>query len=60
MLKLLEIGDYDNAPVHRYYAESEEDLALIANAPVSSTVIILTEEGLKVKMLHSSGKWIEI
>lgn len=60
MLKLLEIGDYDNAPIHRYYAESEDDLALIEKAPVGSTVIILTENGLKVKMLHSNGKWIEI
>jgi hypothetical protein len=60
MPKLLEIGDYDNIPIHRYYVESEEELALIVNAPAGSTAMILTEKGLKIKMLHSSGKWIEI
>ena len=60
MLKLLEVGDYNNSPVHTYYAESEEELELIINAPIGSAVMILTEKGLQVKMLHSSGKWINI
>ena len=60
MLRLLEIGDYDNSPVNKYYAESENDLEQIDRAPAGSIVMILTEDGLKIKMLHSSGKWIEI
>lgn len=60
MLRLLEIGDYDNSPVNKYYAESEDDLKQIDRASAGSVVMILTEDGLKVKMLHSSGKWIEI
>jgi hypothetical protein len=45
--------------VEEYYVESEAEVAEI-EAPVGSTVMILTEDGLKVKMLHSSGKWIDI
>lgn len=44
----------------QFYVESEEEVNDIKNAPVGSTVLILTENGLKVKMLHSSGSWIEI
>ena len=60
MIRLLEIGDYDNSLVNKYYAESEDDLKQIDRAPIGSVVMILTENGLKIKMLHSSGKWIEI
>ena len=60
MYHLLQVGNTPNSPVHQYYAESEEEVLNIKNAPVGSTVQILTEEGLTIKMLHSSGKWIEI
>ena len=60
MLRLLEFGDYDNSPVNKYYAESEDDLKLIDRVPAGAVAMILTEDGLKIKMLHSSGKWIEI
>jgi hypothetical protein len=46
--------------VKQFYVESEEEVNNIKNAPIGSTVLILTENGLKVKMLHSSGNWIEI
>lgn len=60
MLQLLQIGDEFNVPVKQYYAESEEEVAQIQGAAAGSIVMILTEDGLTVKMLHSSGKWIEI
>lgn len=60
MLQLLQIGDEFNVPVKQYYAESEEEVAQIQSATAGSVVMILTEDGLTVKMLHSSGKWIEI
>ena len=60
MYLLLEIGDHTNTPTNSYYVESEEAIKEIKNAPIGSTVMILTETGLKVKMLHSSGNWIEI
>lgn len=61
MLKLLKINNVANIPVPEYYCESEEEIEQIPEeVPVSSTVLILTEEGLKVKMKHSSGRWIEI
>lgn len=60
MLQLLQIGNQPNTPTKQFYVESEEEIENIKNAPTGSTVLILTEDGLKVKMLHSSGKWIEI
>lgn len=60
MFQLLQIGNQPNTPVKQFYVESEEEIENIKNAPVGSTVLILTENGLKVKMLHSSGKRIEI
>lgn len=60
MTFLLKNGDTYNRPVKQYYVESEEEIAQIKDAIVGSTVLLLTEDGLKTKMLHSSGKWIEI
>lgn len=60
MYRLLNDGGVVNTPVKEYYVESEEELAEIKDAPVGSVVQILTEQGLTIKMLHSSGKWIEI
>lgn len=60
MMFLLKNGDTYNRPVKQYYAESEEEAAQIKDAIVGSTLLLLTEDGLKTKMLHSSGKWIEI
>ena len=60
MFQLLQIGNQPNTPTKQFYVESEEEIENIKNAPTGSTVLILTEGGLKVKMLHSSGKWIEI
>ena len=60
MYRLLKIGEYDNIATNQYYVESESEIAEIKDAPVGSTVLILTDSGLSVKMLHSSGKWIEI
>ena len=59
MYQLLKVGTYANIPVCEYYVESEEEVKEIKNAPLGSTVLILTKDGLKVKMLHSSG-WIDI
>lgn len=60
MIQLLQTGSYSNIPVKQFYVESEEEIKDIKNAPFGSTILILTEEGLKVKMLHSSGRWIDI
>lgn len=59
MPKLIKIGDNDNINTQTWYCESEEELKEIKNAPVGSSVMILTEEGLTIKMLRSTG-WVEI
>lgn len=60
MYRLLEIGDTTNSPTNSYYVESLEELAEIKDPPVGSTVMMLTEAGLSIKMWHSSGRWIDI
>ena len=60
MIKLLKEGSQTNAQTEQWYVESEAEIEKIKKAPAGSTVMILTENGLKVKMLHSSGKWIDI
>lgn len=59
MPKLIKIGDNDNINTQTWYCESEEELKEIKNAPVGSSVMILTENGLTIKMLRSTG-WVEI
>ena len=60
MIQLLSVSNQPNVPTKQYYLESEEEINDIKDASVGSTALILTENGLKVKMLHSSGRWIEI
>lgn len=60
MIQLLQEGSQTNVPTEQWYVESEAEIEKIKNIPIGSTVMILTEDGLKVKMLHSSGKWINI
>lgn len=58
---LLKNGDTYNTPVKQYYVESEAEISQIpANAPTGSTVLILNENGLSVKMKNSEGNWIAI
>lgn len=59
MPKLIKVGEDNNIPIEEWYAESEEELDAIIGAPTGSIVSILTEDGLKVKMLRSTG-WVEI
>ena len=60
MISLLQIGNTANVPTKQYYVESEEELAEIKDAPAGSIAMILTLNGLIVKMLHSSSEWVEI
>lgn len=61
MIQLLSVGNQPNIPTKQYYVESEEEIKEIKDATVGSVVMILTKEsGLKIKMLHSSGEWLEV
>lgn len=60
MIKLLSIGGIANSITKQYYVESIEELNEITDAPVGSTALVLTKDGLSTKMLHSSGEWIDI
>lgn len=61
MIQLLRVGNQPNIPIKQFYVESEEEIKNIENAPAGSIVIILSKEnGLRIKMLHSSGEWIDV
>lgn len=58
---LLKQGGTYNVPTHEYYVESEDEIKSIpASAPTGSTVLILTDDGLSVKMKNSKGEWVNI
>ena len=58
---LLKTGNTVNVPTQEFYVESEAEIVDIpVSAPTGSTVMILTESGLTVKMKNSEGKWIQI
>jgi hypothetical protein len=58
---LLKTGNSYEVPLKEYYVESEAEIAQIpSTAPVGSHVLILTENGLNVKMKNSQGNWVEI
>jgi hypothetical protein len=59
MPKLIKVGNVDNIYTQTWYCESEEEVAEIVDAPLGSTVMILTESELKIKMLRSTG-WVEL
>ena len=60
-MELLKIGNVNNIPTREYYIESLEELKdLPEDAPVASIVLILTENGLVIKMKNSQGVWIDI
>lgn len=61
MYILLKTGETTEVPVKEYYVESEEEIAEIPeNAPVGSRALILTSNGLTVKMKNSKGQWVAI
>lgn len=60
-MELLKIGNASNIPTKEYYIDSLEELKnLPKDAPVASIVLILTENGLVIKMKNSQGAWIDI
>lgn len=56
----IKVGNSYNVPVADYYAESDKELENFQNVLPGSVAIVLTKEGLKTKMYHSSEGWIEI
>jgi hypothetical protein len=59
MYTLLNDGGHVNTPIKEYYVETEAEVAEIKDAPIGSTVLILNADGLKVKMLRSTG-WVDV
>lgn len=61
MLKKVQDGNQFNIPVQTWYTDNEQDINKIPeSAPAFSTVVILEESGLRIKIKNTSGKWIEV
>ena len=55
------IGGTFNRPLKQYYCESEEEVQEIRNPMAGEIVMILTDDGLKIKMYRELSKsWIDI
>ena len=57
---LLSIGNSSNIPREEFLLDSEEELKDIPECSPGSTAIILTNNGMVVKMKNSKGEWIDI
>lgn len=57
---LLSTGDSANVPKGEFLLDSEEELKDIPECSPGSTAIILTSDGMTVKMKNSKGEWIDI
>lgn len=53
-------GNVPNVPTAEYYAESDQELEEFTNVTPGSVGFILTIDGLRVKMYHSTEGWIEV
>lgn len=60
-MKLLQKGNTPNIPTETYLCDSVEEINLIPlSAPIGSVAIVLTNDGLGVKMKNNSGEWKEL
>ena len=60
-MTLLERGGIPNIQTETYICNSENEVKDIpTNAPVGSLVLILTDNGLNVKMKDNEGNWKEL
>lgn len=57
---LLSIGNSSNVPKEEFLLDSEEELQDIPECSAGSTAIILTNDGMVLKMKNSKGEWIDI
>ena len=57
---LLNVGDSSNIPIKQFLLDSEEELKDIPECSPGSTAIILTSNGMVLKMKNSKGEWIDI
>ena len=57
---LLSIGNSSNVPKEEFLLDSEDELQDIPECSPGSTAIILTNDGMVVKMKNSKGEWIDI
>ena len=57
---LLSIGNSSNIPKEEFLLDSEEELKDIPECSPGSTAIILTNDGMALKMKNSKGEWVNI
>lgn len=53
---LLSIGNSSNVPKEEFLLDSEDELQNIPECPPGSTAIILTSDGMVLKMKNSKGE----
>lgn len=53
---LLSIGNSSNVPKEEFLLDSEDELQDIPECPPGSTAIILTNDGMVLKMKNSKGE----
>lgn len=60
-MQLTQIGNTPNTPVETWICDTEQEINEIPpKAPVGSVVIVLTDNGMIVKMKNNAGNWVAL
>lgn len=59
-MTLLSIGNSENTSRKQFLLDNEEELQDVPDCSPGSTVIILTDSGMIVKMKNSKGEWMNL
>ena len=60
-MQLIQKGNTPNSPTETWICDTEQEINEIPpKAPVGSVVIVLTDNGMIVKMKNNAGNWVAL
>lgn len=60
-MQLIQKGNTPNSPTETWICDTEQEINEIPpKAPVGSVVIVLTDNGMIVKMKNNAGDWVAL
>lgn len=60
-MQLIQKGNTPNSPTEAWVCDTEQEINEIPpKAPVGSVVIVLTDNGMIVKMKNNAGNWVAL
>ena len=60
-MQLIQKGNTPNTPIETWICDTEQEVSSIpSKAPIGSIALILTNDGLVVKMKNNAGDWVAL